>query len=117
MNGAEFQAIRERCGLTQHWLADRHSVDTRTVRRWCSDTTRVPDPVALDLEELHAELLDLADEAAAVVTDGAELVAYRTDAELWAALPELEGYPVQYHRAMLVLVMDATGSSIRYAAP
>jgi DNA-binding transcriptional regulator YiaG len=34
MTPADFKTLRESLGLSARWLADRLSVDQRTVRRW-----------------------------------------------------------------------------------
>jgi DNA-binding transcriptional regulator YiaG len=57
MNGAlkadEVRAIRERLGWPQTTLAERMSVDVRTVRRW--ESQGVDGPAAVLLEKLAEE--------------------------------------------------------------
>ena len=46
MTPAELKTIREACGLSQAWLAQRAQVNERTVRYWESGKSTVPDDVA-----------------------------------------------------------------------
>lgn len=120
MTSAELKTLREACGLSQAWLATRHGNNLRTVRYWESGKSSVPDDIAHTVTTIDAmldrgaaqelataQLLRAQHDAPEVV----ELYRYSTDAELWAAHPEMRPLPVMAHAAMLYraaqLLIDA----------
>lgn len=47
MDPATFEALTDELGLSHHVLAERFSVDLRTIGRWASGETPIPGAVAI----------------------------------------------------------------------
>lgn len=109
MTPAEFKTLSDSLGLSVPWLAHHFNVLERTVRYWGAGRTKVP-------EEVAAQLTNLDDMSWQMVLQGTEtfreiadsvgqlpesvvLIRYRTDADMWAFLPNLKGLPATYHAA------------------
>lgn len=104
MNPIELRARREALGLSQAECARILNVAQNTISQWENGRRMVPDGVDADLAVLEDTLDRLVDNAVrAVESAGAEsvLFAYDGDADLWAALPELDGTPAVVHRVAL----------------
>ena len=129
MNAAELKTLREACGLSQEWLAQRANVNQRTVRYWESGKSTVPDDAARIISELDVTLSRAAQEALtqarslALVHGKAETVTlfrYASDAELWARRKDMAGLPATCHAALLararrLLIDDGQAVEIHWA--
>ena len=126
MTPAELKTIRESLGLPVQWLADRASVQRRSVEYWEAGRSNVPADVAELLLKLEAQFADATRQALDVVDEktaqhGGEppetvrLYRYRDDAALWSARPDMHGLPVTAHAALLArvrLALLARGQSV-----
>jgi transcriptional regulator with XRE-family HTH domain len=129
LNAAELKTLREACGLSQEWLAQRANVNQRTVRYWESGKSTVPDDVARLISELDATLSRAAQEAReqarrlALAHGKAETVTlfrYASDAELWERRKDMAGLPATCHAALLararrLLIDDGQAVEIHWA--
>lgn len=107
MTDAELKVIREYLGLTTRWLADHLGVAERTVHRWESGASPIPDGVRLEVERLEvatATAVGAAVEACMDLPDPA-VVTYRTDEEYRARHPE-PTWPASWHRAVVARVAE-----------
>ena len=123
MTGAELKTLREALGLSAQWLADRAGVAQRTVSYWESGTAAVPTDVEDLVNSLDLTLKRVVSEVVVqcrrqVREHGAPedvtLRRYRSDADLWANRPDMQGVPVAYHAAMLSRVKEESIFQIRY---
>lgn len=105
MQPIELQARREALGLSQGSLASLLGVAQATIARWESGTRGIPENLSEELaqqEEIVENLLDRASEwLDAVDGEPIELRVYATDADLWAAHPEMLGIPSVLHRVAM----------------
>ena len=100
MNGATFRATRERLGLTTRWVSEELDVRERTVHRWESGASPIPEGVvdALDSwEELHDWHVEQAGDPVVVPFKG-----------------EHDGYPASWWRAIAAEARREQGSGIEY---
>ena len=110
MTSAELKTLRESLGLSQQWLADRAGVQVRTVKYWESGRNAVPD----DVGEIISTADGLIARAVRNAVGQAEkmrkeygkphevlLLRYRSEEELHYSRPDMIGYPVTYHAALL----------------
>lgn len=110
MTGAELKTLREACGLSVAWIAAHAAVQERTARYWEDSNTAVPQDVAKIIRHIDGLLTQSSNQALAQAsqltdTHGAPqlvvLSRYRTDADLWAAHPDMQGMSVTTHAAIL----------------
>lgn len=116
MTSAEFRILREQLGVTTDWLAEQFGVDHRTVRRWDTGASRVPDGVAADMDRIRAATDDFVDQVASEVVDAdqEQLVVYRDEVQFRESWPGLN-YPAGWHRAAIGRVAAETGIRIVFA--
>lgn len=101
MNPVELRARREALGLSQASLAAWMGNAQATVSAWESGTRTIPDGVDSDLAELEDRVESLVGrmvEACLAVDEDALLLTHRTDTELAAAHPDMDGWPAALHR-------------------
>lgn len=129
MTSAELKTLREACGLSQEWLAQRADVNQRTVRYWESGKSSVPDDVSTLVSELDERLSIAAREAVEqarrmMLAHGkpiaVTLFRYTSDAELWEARKDMAGLPATCHAALLArarrrLIDDGQAVEIHWA--
>lgn len=131
MTGAELKTIRESLGLTARWCAENVGglAHIRSWQRWESDVVPVPTDVADEISAMDSAMTTQAGNACRVAleradkhgpTDVVDLIRYASDAELWAAQPEMNGLPATFHAAMLArtranLIEAGFKVSIEYA--
>ena len=110
MTSAELKTLREACGLSQEWLAQRARVNQRTVRYWESGKSPVPEDVAEIISGIDATLNAAAEQAreqarrlslAHGKPEAVTLFRYSSDAELWEGRPDMSGLPAKCHAALL----------------
>lgn len=116
MSPAEFRVVREFLGLTTRWVADQLRVAERTVHRWESGVSPIPDGVRMQIEQWEQI-------TAQVVTEGIEnlldlpdpaLGTYRSDEDYRAAEPG-EPWPASWHRAVVArIAQEAPALIIAY---
>lgn len=112
MTGAEMKSLREYLGLPLGWVAEKMTVQRRSVEYWESGRHTPPkDAQALlrhcleQLEQAVKNTIVVAEEQTAEMgqpPQGIDLRRYKTEDALWAAQPSLTGYPVTYHAAIVV---------------
>jgi len=129
LNAAELKTLREACGLSQEWLAQRANVNQRTVRYWESGKSTVPEDVAQLIDDLDASLSRAANEAREqarriALAHGKQkivtLFRYASDAELWERRADMAGLPATCHAALLararrLLINDGQSVEIHWA--
>lgn len=104
--GAMLRTLIQSCGLTHNWVGQhsRQNVDSRTVARWTTDHSWVPDDV-IDLvskvdallTRKAAELVNQIDGWNGGPSNPVELWQYRGDGEterMWREHPDLDTLPV-----------------------
>jgi hypothetical protein len=97
MTAIEFKAVREWLGVTAEWLADYLGVVLRTIRRWESGTTPIPDGVRLEIEGLEAATGQVVTNAINRLRDDRDpgVVTYRSDEDFRSSQPEAIARTVQ----------------------
>lgn len=113
MTAAEFRSVTEELGISQLDAARMLGVNPRTVRNWVQGRDPVPAGVAAEVDGWEDRAEDLALRLAE--SKPSTLIAFRSDDELWAALPETRPLPARWHRHVLARVADITGARIRFA--
>lgn len=119
MTGAELRVVREWLGLTTRWLAERLSVQERTVHRWEADASPIPDAIRVTVEQLEADTAAVVSAAVDTLNDAADpgILTYRTDADYRVHHPELP-WPASWHRAVTARVAhEVPGLPITYWTP
>ncbi|WP_157978324.1 MULTISPECIES: helix-turn-helix domain-containing protein [Nocardia] len=104
MTPAELQCTRESLGLSVETLSRLIGYDVRRIRRWETGTSWISEPAEGKILEVVAAT-DVAVERLSA-TQPSTLVAYKSDEELWADLPEFQPYPAQWHRIVCRRVQD-----------
>jgi len=123
---ALFAAMSEGMGLRHSDLATFLGIPAdpdaiRMVRRWCTGVRTIPVVVYKKVADLYAELdrdveRRTADvEAAQARGEAPQLTTYRKLPDLLAAEPDLGYGSLEYHRAVLLRVWEATAAPLRYA--
>lgn len=100
MNGATFRATRERLGLTTRWVSEELEVRERTVHRWESEASPIPEGVVdamIEWEELHDDLVEQAGDPVVVPFKGVH-----------------DGFPASWWRAIAAEARREQGSGIEY---
>lgn len=122
MSGAELRVITEYLGLDQAALAACFSVNPRTVRRWISGETPVPDGVRAKIETLEEYTASAVDGVVAELRDSHDpsLTVYdEDDPELGfivASLAIERTVPARWLRMVIARVArEVPGVEIRYA--
>lgn len=119
MTDAELRMVREFLGLTTRWLAEHFGVAERTVHRWESGDTPVPDDVREEMERLEAvtaATVTATIEALHDVRD-VEIQTYRTDRDYRRHHPE-QPWPASWHRAVVARVaQEVPGLVVTYWTP
>lgn len=123
MSSAEFRCLREFLGLSPEWLADHLDVQERTIHRWSTSDTHVPEAVAerirLIARDTDAYVSTLARTSRTVLTyrndaqflRSADVSALPTDHRHYAAV-----FPASWHRAVAARVLHThSGVTIDYA--
>lgn len=124
MSSAEFRCLREFLGLSPEWLAEHLDVQERTVHRWSTSDTHVPEGVA---ERMRLIARDTAAYVSTLARTGGTVFTYRNDAQFLrsadiSTLPtdhrhHASIFPASWHRAVAARVLDAqSGVTIDYAA-
>lgn len=105
MTDAELRVVREWLGLTTRWLAEHLGFAERTVHRWESGTSVIPDGVRLAVEQLEATTAVVVGAAVQACNDARDptILTYRTDQEYRAHHPE-QSWPASWHRAVVARV-------------
>lgn len=126
ITASEVQARREALGLSQSALAAYLHVSQATVSRWESRSSRAPDGVAAELDNLEQRvetLVDLMVDTALDTLDAdmplGHLITHTTDASFWEAHPEHEGLPAALHRVAVARAraeLAAEGHELRIMA-
>lgn len=115
MTAAEFRVARESLGVTMEWIAAELGVAERTVRRWESGVTRVPDGVAADVRAIQAAtdrfVAQVVDRLQADHVDDEDgeswwVLTYASDAAYRAEHPDMT-WPAGWHRAAMGRVAQA----------
>lgn len=117
MTPAEFKTLRESLGLTAQWIADNapaKPVQVRTVRYWETGRNQVPDDVVDLIKEIDEKFTSAAiKKLSQIQTLEAErgidyknrakipLWRYSTPEELAFYFPEMAGYPLSAHAALI----------------
>lgn len=126
-DAALFAAMSEGMGLRHSDLADYLNVPgdererVRIVRRWCIGVRPIPAPIFDAIERLYTELerevdaRELEIRAAQDRGEQPQLITYRKLDELREAEPNLAYHSLEYHRAILLRVWEATGAPVVYA--
>lgn len=128
MNAAELKTLREACGLSQEWLAQRAGVNQRTVRYWESGKSPVPDDVAQVIAGIDETLETAAEQARTQARrmslshgkpEAVTLFRYSSDAELWEHRRDMQGLPATCHAALLararrLLIADGQAVEIHW---
>ncbi len=118
MTRAELRVVREFLGLSQCALGAVLSVSDRTVRHWEEGKYAIPERVRGEIEDLEAmtgRFIGRAVERLNTMADPA-VVTYATDAEYWAAHPQVT-LPASWHRAVIArTALEVPGLVIVYAA-
>lgn len=111
LTGAEFRTFCQALGLSAKALASLARVQERSVRHWWSDASppagvvelvqrldaTMQDETMQALERVHAET-----EEHGQAPDLVQLWAYRSEDDLWQAMPNFRGWmPIQAHSVML----------------
>ncbi|MEU7631680.1 hypothetical protein AB0C34_17080 [Nocardia sp. NPDC049220] len=106
VTGAEFKVIRETLGLTTRWLADHLQRPERTVQRWDSGATPVPEWVREQMSQLQTLTAEHVRAGAAACTGRAPRIwTYRTDTEFRHHHPEVD-WPASWHRAVVARIAE-----------
>lgn len=119
MSAAEFRVVREWLGLTTRWLAEHLDVAERTVHRWESGQSPIPEGVERTMGYLEDQAADLVAVAVRACNDQRDpaLLTYRTDEDYHAHHPE-QPWPATWHRAFVARVAhEVPGLAIDYWAP
>lgn len=116
MSPAELRVVREYLGLTTRWVAEHLDVQERTVHRWESGVSPIPDGVRLQVEAWEA---DTARTVTAGVTAAQDLpeptvATYRTDVDYLHHEPT-GGWSASWHRAVVArIAQEVIGLRIQY---
>lgn len=119
MTAAEMKVVREWLGLTTAWLANYLDVAERTVHRWESGVSVIPDGVRVSIERLETDTADHVARAVAAYEDMRDptevpMVTYRTDFDYRAEHPGV-AWPASWHRAVCARVAhEIPGITITY---
>jgi DNA-binding XRE family transcriptional regulator len=108
---AEFRCQREYLGLPLGWMAQALGVAERTVNRWESGVTPVPERAALAMAQLSDYTRRCVDKLASPRNRGKPLTTTADDErpiETW-------GLPASWHRMMCARVAAETGRHIEYS--
>lgn len=107
MSDAELRMVRDFLGLSAEWLAGHLGVALRTVRRWESGHSLIPDGVRVQVEELEAVA---AGQVGAVV----DALADSPDAVLTLVLGGAGGFPDSWWRMVAARVaQEVPGLHVR----
>lgn len=130
MSPAELRLARERLGLTLEWLARRLDVHDRTVRKWETGISPVPDGARLDVEVLLAQATAAVQSTVAELTDHEVagtgpgqfppvpvLMTYRSDGDYAEHDPSEEWPCAGWHRAVTARVLERTDARAVYYDP
>lgn len=122
MTPAEYQTIREACGLSQQAAASFHNVALRTVQHWEQGRNAVPAGVAEEIRRLDARIeravLEAVDLATEQKPDAVDLIRYRTDESYAGSRADREGLPHGCHNALIGrtrVALERLGMPVRIA--
>jgi len=111
MNGATLKTLREALGIPIAWLAEAGNVQERTARYWEARLDDVPDDVRVLFEELERVAAQtVAREIEAIQSQIAIhgipeepvlLVRYQDSVDMGRYQPDMVGFPVTFHAAVL----------------
>ncbi len=103
MTDAELRCVREWLGVSAEWLAAHLGVEDRTVLRWESGTTPIPDGVRRRIGRLAQLTTESVDALTKMLADRANprVSVYRSDADYHAASPGAV-MPASWHRMVVV---------------
>lgn len=116
MSAAELRVVREHLGLTTRWVAARLDVQERTVHRWESGESPIPDGVRMQVEAWKDDTAQSATVGVAALLDARDpvVVTYRTDIDYLAHEPA-GGWCASWHRAVVARVaQEVPGLRIGY---
>ena len=117
MTQAEFRCVIEYLGLTQSDAAALLEVSPRTVRHWIEGKYVIPDGVREALERGEARTADAVGHLVAALNDAAHVgvIVYRSDADMWAARPEMKPWPARWWRHVVMrAATEVPGVEIDY---
>lgn len=116
MSAAEMRVVREFLGLTTLWLSEKLGVAERTIHRWESGVSPIPEGVRLTLEKLEVDTAQIVSTSIDAFNDLStpRALTYRTDADYREHHPEA-AYPASWHRATIARVaQEVPGLEIQY---
>lgn len=118
LSPAEYQTVREDCGLSRDEAAQFHEVEPKTIKQWERFKGRVPDGAAAEISGLR-EKLERASEAATDTfheqlenhseLDGVTIYKYQPESYL-NSKPCAEGLPHGAHNRLLALTVEKLAS-------
>lgn len=113
MTPAEFRCMREYLGLPLNWVAATLGVTERTINRWETGHTPIPERAAAAMQQLNEYTARCIDKLIRrkAVNGGKPL---RTTADDTQPI-ETWGFPASWHRMMMAQVAAATGRGIEYS--
>lgn len=109
MNGAELKTLREALVLPIAWCSGFFKVAERSWRFWESGNGNIPEEIIQTLNGLAVKMESTAIKAADMIISTSvkefTLYRYKTDNDLWEAMPDMRKYklPASYHAKTLFL--------------
>ena len=118
ISGAELRVWLDWLGIDGEHIGRILGVRTDTVRRWVSGRDLIPLRVGDELQDVENATTATIAEVIATPGDMADpaVTVYRTDAELWAARPDVEPYPAKWWRMVVArATAEVPGVMIEWA--
>lgn len=106
MNDAELRISLDSLGLTARDAAAIFGVREGRVTRWLANRDRIPLRISADVARMRATQDRWVAWIRSQLCPESAIYIYRSDEELWAALPDTRPYPASWWRATVARARD-----------